>query len=199
MNKIICLLLTVCLATIACENKKDPSIFTGDGTGKVGFTDSSFIKVVDGFYNWYIIENYVGPGSFSSAPATVKITDSLYQLDVEGHIKVLKNTGFFTKRFIEYERKLVEECNQRIIENKWMDDSELDFSGCDYFSYDRWLGGQGEDIDGHEIVAVGLQGEKRTVEVSILIDGKNFSTARVFTVPENGTYKIDAINLSVGQ
>src|SRR5215212_2131466 len=112
MNKIICLLIPLSIAAGACQDKKDPNIFTCDIVDGIGFTDSSFIKVVAGFYKWYITEHCAGPDSFSSSPKVIKVSDSLYQLDTEGHIKKLEQTGFFTERFIENERAMAEECNK---------------------------------------------------------------------------------------
>lgn len=193
MNKIIYIITTLSIIA-ACQDKKEPKIFTRDSTGKVGFTDSSFIKVVDSFYNWYILENYAGPDSFSSRPRVIQLSDTLYQLDSKGHLEALEKTGLFTERFIENERKLIEDCNKSIIENKWMADSELDFSGCDYFSYDRWIGGQGEEINGYEIASVLLNDDKQIIKVETLINGSPFMTVLVTTVPEGGSYKIDAIS-----
>lgn len=129
-------------------------------------------------------------------PDVLSDGDSVYFLDSLGYLKKLREANFFSKAYILNQAKAIGTCNKEIQSQKWDANSELDFDGCEFTTFDQWVGGQGEDIDGFKIVSVledTHSNKSPIVTVETLIGGKKFVVILVRVVKEDEDYKIDDI------
>jgi hypothetical protein len=192
--KFVIRLMTCLISFSACVNKKESSSVSSDS---VEF-ESGFIEVVDEFYSWYLKESYGKSNGLGLMPKVLMGENSVYYLDSVGYLKKLRATNFFSKRYISNQAKAVNDCNKEIGLQKWNGDSELDFEGCEFTTFDQWVGGQGEEINGFNVVSAIQDPGSATnliVTVETLVDGKKFVRIFVSVVKEGKDFKIDDITI----
>lgn len=183
--------LLILFTFISCTEKKS-SASEDNKLIKVDTSHGAY-KVVSNFYTWYI-DKFAKRNVFGLLPEIIQTTDSLYQLNSKEHISKLKELNYFTDNFINREKQLIKDCNKLIVENNWKADSELDFDGCDFMSHDRFVGGQGEGIDGFRIFQV-KQVDESTFKVNLetLVGKREFMSLEVTVININSIFKVDEI------
>jgi hypothetical protein len=159
--------------------------------------DSGAKKVVEEFYSWYISDAYKNKFDYYQVPPFKKIAEGKYVFDKDELVRRLNGIRFFSERLKAELLNKLEVCNQQMQKQIWDSEPEPQFNiaECNYLWFDNWVGGQGEEIDGYNVIDEKVQGNNVEIIVEIMINKKRFTKSKVLTVKEGGAYKIDNIEL----
>lgn len=169
------------LLAISCAKEKEQSD-KENNQHKVLKTDKAEIseamvtsrKTVENFYNWYLSDVYIPYLDQDKQnlyqPEIKQKGNSAYIVDTTRYFNLLRAQPFFSENFIAGERQLIATCNTALKSEKLTEEAEV-VNGvelCTFLSYDRWVGGQGEEIRNFGIEEVKELGNKAEVKVSTL-------------------------------
>lgn len=154
-------------------------------------------KVVFDFYEWYINDAYKNLHDYYQVPGIKKIGDQKYIFDKNELKNRLDEIPYLSQSYKEEILGKMETCNGMMNKKKWDHEPEpqFDIRECDYLWFDNWVGGQGENISGFNIVSEKEQGPDTEFIVEIQINQKRFTKSKVTVKDENGTFKIATIEL----
>ncbi len=154
-------------------------------------------KVVEDFYAWYIDTAYKIEPGYYQIPPFKKINNSGYIFDKVELSKRLSKIDYLSELFKNDILNKLEVCNQQMKKKKWDYEPEPQFniSECDYLWYDNWVGGQGENINGFNIIKETDTNLGFEFMVEILINKNVFAKSKVNVAKEGKAYKIVSIEL----
>jgi hypothetical protein len=187
-NKMIIPIAVSMFVTVSCESQsKEPA----------SRTNSKESVLTRQFFDWYISEVRENGNSYYHVPPYQKINDTSYIFDIKEFEKRLKKITFFALAFRKTLVAKLEGCNSEMKKVKWDSEPESQFSikTCDYLWGDNWVGGQGEEISGYEIIGETAEGDAQLVTVQIFVGGKPYAKSQVLVAKEADKYKIFDIRL----
>lgn len=156
--------------------------------------------VVNEFFTWYINETKLRGPSYYQVPTYKKVAPKSYIFDIDDLKKRLRGIPFLSEKFKAAQVEKLKACNAEMQKVSWDSEPESQFNirACDYLWYDNWVGGQGEDIDGFNIVdeTETDNGNSAIFTVQITINGKPFTKSEVEVVRTDSTFKISSIHLN---
>lgn len=154
-------------------------------------------NVVKEFYAWYINDAHKNKFGYYQVPSFKKMDTSTYVFDKDVLAKRLNTIPYFSKSFKNALLQKLESCNQKMEKIEWEFEPEPEFNidECNYLWFDNWVGGQGEDIDGFNIISEVSKEHATEFVVEILINKKAFTKSKVLVSKEGNYYKIDNIQL----
>jgi hypothetical protein len=173
------------------------SMFSQTGVGTQPQSVSNSRKLVNDFYSWYIKNAYQTTPSYYQIPPFKRLATSQYVFDRDELAKRLNKISYLSEAYKKGLLDKLNECNHQMKKRKWQHEPEPQFNitECDYLWYDNWVGGQGEKVDGFNIVKENPGSSTTDFIVEILINKKVFSRSRVTVGIEERDYKILNIEL----
>ncbi|MEQ9219097.1 MAG: hypothetical protein RLO17_13700 [Cyclobacteriaceae bacterium] len=159
--------------------------------------DSSAVEIVSKFYSWYINEAYQKSTSYYQVPGYKKVDVSKYIFNVDEYKDRLEDIYWFSDNYKEKLINQLKVCNEELMRFDWDAEPEPMFNlkPCNYLWGNQWVGGQGEKIDGFEIVLSERERELVICNVNILIDNNVFVRSIVTLKEYNDEFQIIDISL----
>lgn len=153
-------------------------------------------KVVEDFYNWYI-DTYKNVFDYYQVPPFKKTGTTEYIFDKDTLSQRLNKIKYISEKYKANLLDKLELCNNEMKKKKWDYEPEPQFniSQCNYLWFDNWVGGQGENIDGFNIISEVDNQSSIEFVVEILIKKKVFTKSKVTVEKEKNTYKVLNIEL----
>lgn len=176
---------------VAKQDSKDEIDFINN-------VDNEAYEIIDNFFSWYIKEVYPENPQLYQIPEYKQLNDSTYIFNAEDYGNLLQKVKFFSKEFILQETNKIKECNSVLKKTAWeyAPEPEFNIPECNFLWSDRWIGGQGEFIDGYKIVGFEQRNSGELVAyVNILIEDQKFVESRVTLMKEASNYLINSIEL----
>ncbi|MFZ5972426.1 MAG: hypothetical protein ACOYXA_12610 [Bacteroidota bacterium] len=154
-------------------------------------------KVVESFYTWYIGDAYSKLFDYYQVPPFKKMGDKEYIFDKNELSERLNKVDYLSDSYKRAILDKLELCNNEMRKRKWDYEPEPQFNikQCDYLWYDNWVGGQGERINGFNIINETSNQSNIEFLVEILINNKVFTKSKVTVEKEKNSYKISNIEL----
>lgn len=148
-------------------------------------------QVVDSFYRWYICNVYQKDGNGIDNVPVVQVRDSIYGIDVESYIAKLRALPFFHETYLAAFEAELRQCSTAMAAypNAFQYES-TDIPECPFMYYFQWVGGQGEPIDGFEIVETHVSGDGATCMVNTLIENEVYSGFEIRLFLTQNGYRI---------
>lgn len=157
-------------------------------------------KVVEEFYHWYL-DNYYN-NDYKIITPQEKIKDGKLYLDTAGYMSIIRNSDFFSQKYITGQIELFKICNEEISNIRIQDYEECAcspadmVSGCNFMLYYNWLYHQGEETKDILIKETKIHGSSATVDIELLSDKgdtKGYQNLRLTLDKENGDWRISDI------
>lgn len=145
-------------------------------TQKTDF-DSLARQTVNEFYSWYINEAYPISTSYYQMPGYKELNPTSYIFDIDEYKSRLGKIEYFSPEYKERLVKRLSECNEEMLNFEWEYEPEpmFNIASCNYLWGNQWVGGQGENITGHEITSIEIISDTVAIcKVNILIEDTTF-------------------------
>jgi hypothetical protein len=109
----------------------------------------------------------------------------------------LEKITFFSNEFKQQLVTKLNLCNSEMKKIAWDSEPESQFNikACNYLWFDNWVGGQGENISGYEVLNELAEHDCKLVTIQIMVDEKPFTKTKVKVVRIDGSFKISDMEL----
>lgn len=177
--------IVLVLGTKSCHSQKNDSIV---------FPETEFASR---FFKWYLNEIKQKGQSYYQIPTYKKIDSKTYVFDIAEFKKRLEKITFFSNEFKQQLVTKLNLCNSEMKKIVWdfEPESQFNIKACNYLWFDNWVGGQGENISGYEVLNELAEHDCKLVTIQIMVDEKPFTKTKVKVVRIDGSFKISDMEL----